>query len=337
MYNINNIDLIIIGQQQRCGGTLLNRLFDDHSQILSYPFENFSGKPLKYNFPNINIESSNYDLWEQLKEPHFIEWGKQGEIPKLYHNKYNFIYNSTFHQKSFIETLEKLKDKTSYNIFKAYLISFFIANKQITNKELHKVKYILYFTPRQCLYKEEIFKMSIKIKIIHIIRNPLGFYNSAKSHDIKLYSLEYSKLIWRIFYLQAITSLNLNNYSIQFFENIVENPKATMKNLSKFLNINYTDNLVNTSLNGQEWLGDSHFEKQKTINPKASDRYKKLLTDSEKNEFTKELELYKNLKNSIHTIEKQNNNIVFFENFKSKYKENFNIINIYKNQIFNYG
>jgi hypothetical protein len=110
-----------------------------------------------------------------------------------------------------------------------------------------------------------------------------------------------------------------------------------MKNLSKFLNINYTDNLVNTSLNGQEWLGDSHFEKQKTINPKASDRYKKLLTDSEKNEFTKELELYKNLKNSIHTIEKQNNNIVFFENFKSKYKENFNIINIYKNQIFNYG
>lgn len=325
-----NIPLVVIGQQQRCGGTLLNRLLDAHPNLFVYPFENFNGRPNKYHFPQINVSSSLMEIWDNLKENHFIKWGIDKKIPKLYYDTYEFLYNGNKHKEEFIKLGKGMKNAKS--ILQIYYYTFFYS---IEN--LYKVvfpQFYVYFTPRQCLYAEEFFNIFPDGHMIQIIRHPIAFYNSGKSHNAQEYSLERCKFLWRLFVIRAIDAVFIKrwqNYHTIFFEDLILFPYQTLNKLASTLNIPYSDSLLLPTLNNKAWAGDSHFGELSGIQNDVIDYYKIYLEDKEILRFSKELEIYEELKNALLNKEsdykKYQIALTHFRNFLTKYKKN-RLVNI---------
>ena len=50
--------LVLITQIQRSGGTLLSQLLDGHPQVCAHPHELHIGKPMKWDWPMLNMRDS---------------------------------------------------------------------------------------------------------------------------------------------------------------------------------------------------------------------------------------------------------------------------------------
>jgi hypothetical protein len=319
-----DIPLIVIGQQQRCGGTLLNRLFDAHPSLFVYPFENFSGRPNKYHFPCFSINTPLSEIWENIKEGHFIKWGLEKKIPKLYYNTYDFIYDSNKHKERFLNFAKKADDTRS--MLQIYFYSFFLSIENLYKIDVPK--FYLYFTPRQCLYAEEFFDAFPDGHMIQIIRNPIAFYNSGQSHDKKEYSLERSKFLWELFVLRAIDAIYVKhwkNYHVIFFEDLVTSPSQVMQQLLRAISVPYNDTVLIPTLNGESWGGDSHFQEINHITPSVIDQYNNILTQDEISNFDDDIKILEILKTSLLNHElifkKHERSIELFHLFLSVYKK----------------
>ncbi|KGF72268.1 hypothetical protein DO97_10995 [Neosynechococcus sphagnicola sy1] len=285
--------LILMGQQQRCGGSLLTRLFDSHPQLWVHPTENYSGRPYKYHFPNLNLPASPQQLWVDLQEYPLIAQGGRGKISKGRYQIYEFQYDPACHQQQFIQQLSTGED-SQRRILQAYFSSLFgaIANFQPPGTP----RYYAYFTPRQCLYAEEFFADFPDGHVIQLVRHPLAYYNSVKSHN-RYYDLEISKFVWRLFYLRAMDALvqGWRNYHIEIFEDLVADPNGVMGRLATRLQIPFVPTLLTPTFNGEPWGGDSNFGELKGVSPSVIDQYRHHLSLAEIDAFAAEIEQYQSL------------------------------------------
>jgi len=284
------LPVIIIGQQQRCGGSLLTRLFDSHPELYVHPLDNYFGRPYKYHWPVIDISRRGEKIWEDLIEYPLKYMGKKGRMQKGEHESYRFSYDSTNHEKIFLQALEE-GVKEEKEVIEAYFASLF---KSYTNYiQPPNPKYYTYFTPRQCLYAEEFFNMMPKGHIVQIVRHPAAYYNSVKSHN-RCYDIQTAKFLWRLFFFQALYShlKEWRNYHVVIFEELVNEPENTLRDLCVQLGISYHENLVYPTFNRKAWGGDSNFGALKGVSKNVINHYKKFLSQDEIEYFAQEIEWY---------------------------------------------
>ena len=284
--------LIVIGQQQRCGGSLLNRMFDGHPKIAVHPQENYCGRPYKYFLPSIDSGDSPDNVWKNILEPP-MRLVSQFKRSRGYPVKYDIH----MHKQLFLDNFPS-KDSSYSSIYLVYLDSLFKSISEYSHPE--DPEYYLYFTPRQALYAEEIISRFQGSHVVQLLRHPLGFYNSVKSHN-RFYDIYSTKFIWRLFFFNGLylQKKGVRGFHLIFFEDLLEQPEKKLKDLCRNLNLDYENNLLTPTSGGLEWYGNSHFRKLKSIDKSVTDHFKKYLSQDEIAFFRKESELFESLRDRV--------------------------------------
>jgi len=129
-----------------------------------------------------------------------------------------------------------------------------------------------------------------KARFVHIIRNPYsnlvalrkyaGYSERWKNRfpylKTSLYSMQNS------FYFLYKNNMNMDNYKVIRYEDLISEPKAIVQELCKFLNISFEESLLQPTILGNPWQGNSTSGKEfKGISNYNLDSWKSEITTLE--------------------------------------------------------
>lgn len=111
-------------------------------------------------------------------------------------------------------------------------------------------------TPYYVLHMTTLLKMFPEAQFIHIIRDGRDCALSifARKHDFGVYNTFFAAKYWEIYIelgRQMGTTLGDKTYHEIRYEDLLENPKKIMQDACDFLNITYSDTLVNFKKSGE--------------------------------------------------------------------------------------
>ena len=257
-------DLILIGQIQRSGGSLLTQLFDSHSELLNYPSELVLTNPKEDWSKRLTFSSilQNQRLRKNILKQNYEKPGRA----RSYSNLKNFFLFNPFVEKKIFNSLKKNDLRSSFD---AYFTAFFNAFLNYKNKKEVKKKFITAFLPRFFMNSKNIdlfFQIYPNGKLINIIRDPRSFLKSAKKHSKKYEDTTKSLELWKKSAENSIKFKEkyLKNIIIVKFDDLILNTESTMKKICQKININYEEVLLKPTFNGESIASDSSFKS--TIN-----------------------------------------------------------------------
>lgn len=255
-----NQDLILIGQIQRSGGTLLTQLFDNHPEIHSYPSELILTQP-KWDWTK-NLEFSTIKFNVSLKldslKKYYI---KKGQSRPDKTTKNIFLFNPYIEKKIF----KSLNKNNLRSNFDAYFTSFFNAFINYKNNKSSNKKFITAFLPRFLMSNKNIdlfFKIYPNGKLISIIRDPKSWLMSAKKHSKSYEDTKVSLELWKNCCensLQIKKSYPEKLILIKF-EDLIIDTRNTMKKICQKININFDECLLIPTFNNELINSDSSFK-----------------------------------------------------------------------------
>lgn len=237
-------------QLQRCGGSLLTQLFDNHPNVLSHPWEVMIYK-----------EGGN-DLYAQILKTQkefkrlTINGYKKGKHSKKKHRFY-FLYDD------FAEKLFEIREDNFFlNLYFDEFFKYWINYKN----DIDKKKLITGFSPFFC--KKNLcstLKKNKRMNIIHIYRDPISWWASAKNFKEKYKHIEAIEVYWKksqeeiIFVKKKIPE----RVFIINFEDLIKKRKKVMSYLCKKFSITFNNNLMSPTFNGDKIDNNSTFKNQK--------------------------------------------------------------------------
>ena len=99
-------------------------------------------------------------------------------------------------------------------------------------------------------------------KFVHILRNPYSnllairkYLNIKKFPFIKHAILSMYNSYY--FLYKNLRLVNSNQYKVVIYDDLIAVPEETLKSTCNFLNIEYTDDLLNPTVLGKDWKGNS--------------------------------------------------------------------------------
>ena len=260
-----NLPVLISSQLQRCGGTLFTQLFDNHPEILSHPWEIMVYKEGYGNFYSKIIKTN-----KELKR-----LSKKGYKKSLHSTK---VHNFFFLYNNFKSKL--LEINFYFNEFFKYWVNYKNSSK--------KKKIITGFSPFFCKKNlEKIMRENKRLNIVHIYRNPLSWWSSAKNYKEKYKKINSIKKYWESSQKEAIKIKLLypKRVFIIDFENMITKRKSLINYFCKKFSIKFNKNLLYPTFNGELIENDSTFKNQKTdkygIIKNVTKRYNELLNKNE--------------------------------------------------------
>ena len=242
-------DLILIGQVQRSGGTLLTQLFDNHSELLNYPSELVLTDPKWDWSKNFKFSSIYYN--KNLKKSVLDQNYGKFSINNI-NNKNKFIFNP-FIEKLIFNSLKTIDLRSKFNAyFSAFFYAFINNNNNITNKK----KFITAFLPRFIMIDKNIdffFKIYPNGKLISIIRDPRSWFFSAKKHSHTYSDIETSLDLWKKNCENSLYHKRKYPEKIIIieFDNLILNTEIVMRKICSKININFEKSLLAPTFNGE--------------------------------------------------------------------------------------
>ena len=123
--------LILIGQIQRSGGTLLTQLFDNHPDLISHPYEIYIGYPKKWNWPILDLKKTKKNpnqIFEKLsskvtKESLVFGYSKFSN-PENDNEIIDFKFNFNYQKILFNNLINKKKFKKKRDVFNIWFTYF---------------------------------------------------------------------------------------------------------------------------------------------------------------------------------------------------------------------
>jgi len=124
-------------------------------------------------------------------------------------------------------------------------------------------------------------------KVICMVRDPRAIY-ASQSVPKKNYPLLYVIRQWRKSIEYILQNMSKENVLVVRYEDLVENPAQSMKDISKFIGADYQANMIDPSKYidgaGKSWSQNTSYEnlnKKQVINNTNKDRWKNVLTENE--------------------------------------------------------
>jgi hypothetical protein len=240
--------LVLISQIQRSGGTLLNTLLDGHPQVYSHPHELQIGHPTKYDWPELDLGEDSDEWLEALTEPPISQLFREGykKAPRAINQRIDVLPFTIV--PSLIEQLFRLlcdedPPGSSREILNRYFTAFF--NAWIDNQGLWErpKRWITAFGPRlawgqsrrrfQADYPDG--------RLIAVLRDPRGWYASARVHQRQYASLDAAAKLWNqsTDEMLAAKRENPDQVLIVAYEHLTLKPRRTMKAVARWLGIDW--------------------------------------------------------------------------------------------------
>ena len=253
--------LVLISQIQRSGGTLLSQLFDGHPEVHSHPHEICIGKPDKWDWPPLDLAAP--ETWfATLHEPLLAEWVEGGYVKDMTEFRkgerrpdvFPFVFSLTL-QRAIFEACAAGAERER-DVLDAYFTSYF--NAWLDNHNLYTgpKKAVVGFTPRLAMELERVERYFAAYPdglLVSIVRDPRGWYASARRHRKYYADLEQSIGLWRASTEAAIEASGRfgDRVVVLTYEQLVEEPEATVAALAARIGIAMTPELLVPTFNGR--------------------------------------------------------------------------------------
>ncbi len=321
---------IYIAGINRSGGSLLSRLYDNHSSILSYPTE--LGFPSDNSFYDIvdsyagvpqsipdYFKSQDQDLFSLLDLPkkqavYSTQWGKEKSEPLGVRENYlekNFygniktyfdydIFIEIFNEKSIhAQNIKELYDARHYAYFSAWENGKYLKDQShvvmqdsggiyLTNID----RYFNEFTDSILLYPIRDITGYVATEKVRYARRFYGsrrfaspqlpnyFVKNYNYYDIEAQIKGWLCAVTRVRLLQEKYGIN-DRFVIYNHSALTSYPELTMKSLINKSSLKYEETLVNPTIGGKDWLGNSHYGPTKGISNSINKNYNKVLRRDE--------------------------------------------------------
>ena len=264
--------LVVISQVQRSGGTLLSQLFDGHPELCAYPGE------LKVDFPSA-------DSWPQLEPAREVKWNFQKLFdPNLAQRvrrgfikgnrnpeRFSFMLMPRLEYRLFEHLFETAPPSNARDIIDHFFTAFFNAWLNYQGN-LKQKRLITAFAPRLAHDDANIdcyFADYPDGRLIQIVRDPMGWYPSAKNHAKSAFTSMSAEHILDRWRGSAESMLrNRRRYGdrvvIVRFEDIVAHTEETMRALAGLLGIGWDPILLEPTFNREPMRANSSFAVETT-------------------------------------------------------------------------
>ena len=246
---MKNFNPIFLCGHRKSGTSMFLNLFDANKNINVFPTD-------------INLLYAYYPIFEKK----LTISQKKDRLEKILFKE--FRKNKIINKKINLKRFEKLYFEqvgSNYSTKNLIYNLLNIYNKNFTSKF---TKSIICKETSIEIYATEIKKWFKNAKFIHLIRDPRDNYSALKSGIKKYYSKfdddRLSIMFSIIFrYLNGLEVIEYNkkiigkDYYLCRFEDLVNSPKKEIKKLCKFLNLNYTDELLSPTVLGSQTKGNN--------------------------------------------------------------------------------
>jgi hypothetical protein len=262
--------LALISQIQRSGGSMLSQLFDGHPEVHAHPHELKIGYPKKFAWPQLDLDEKPQKwfllLFEDIVLTHMKEGYKKLKKEKITHP---FAFLPGLQQQLFLNHLKSIDQIRLRDIYDAYMTSYFGA--WLNNSNFHRgvKKFVLGFTPRFAMRRENMtgfFEIYPDGKLISIVRDPKNWYPSAMRHKPNIYPDVRTAIDQWLASVHA-TLWNQEMFGERMciirFEDLIAATEAVMRHLCYFLGIDFDPILLNPTFNRSPIRANTSFELEK--------------------------------------------------------------------------
>ena len=269
--------IIFLTGHRKSGTTLLHRLFDNHHGIDVYPDD------LGYFYAYFPYYTEKY---KNNKEKLI------NRIVKIFLTLSRFdSYNKNYNKKNVKESISRLeKSLLKINLLSKKQVFFTIVREwyNLTNNENKGI--LLVKETSQSMFFKEFKEYFPNFHMVNLIRDPRDNYASIKSGIKNYYSKmgedEISSLTSTIFRArQDLISAKINKKNNSYlnikYENLVTKPRATMKRLTEFLQIDYDSCLIEPTILGTPYKGNNFSKLLKGIDEGNINNWRKRISKDE--------------------------------------------------------
>jgi hypothetical protein len=278
---------VFVCGHRRSGTTLLINLLDSVNEAIVYPDD--SGFFYMYYPLCETMDDTNEDKIYRLVNKVAIEnLGSLIDKQKCTINEKEKLYKQ---QKKFIDKLKNFNKKqfTTRDILKYFIKSF----GEVFLDGI-KPKFWVEKTTSSEIYAIEMKKWFPDAKFIHVIRDPRDIWSSLMSGWDRRYSkyntsknnlmhsmIERGVLGFQMAIDNQIT-IGKSNYHVVRYEDLVDNPDNTMKNIANFMDIDFSKNLLTPSTFGINWRGNNFSgDKFNGISNNNSEKWKSRISEKD--------------------------------------------------------
>jgi hypothetical protein len=252
--------LVLISQIQRSGGTLLSQLFDGHPEVHAHPHEICIGKPEKWDWPSLDLSAP--ETWfATLHEPLLAEWIETGYVKdqtalrkRRDPDVFPFVFSLKLQREIFARCAAGAERER--DVLDAYFTSYF--NAWLDNQNLYTgpKKAVIGFTPRLAMELERVERFFAAYPdglLVSIVRDPRGWYASARRHRKYYADLEQSIAHWRASTEAAIEAAGRfgDRVVVLTYEQLLEDTDTSCAALASRMGISMTPELLVPTFNGR--------------------------------------------------------------------------------------
>jgi hypothetical protein len=253
--------LVMISQIPRSGGTLLSQLFDGHPQCHAHPHELHIGYPSRRQWPPVELDGPERwfeILYERKVAIHLREGYCKG------HRKSKHLHESDVHPFMFVPSLQHAifeqcvasrPIERERDVFDCYFTSYF--NAWLDNHNLYTgpKNVVTAFAPKMAMTPrnvEAFFSAYPDGTLISIVRDPHGWYGSARKHDPRFFEeVDQALPVWRRSTEAAVAAADRygERVVVLTYEQLVLETEATMRRVADRIGISMSDVLLTPTFN----------------------------------------------------------------------------------------
>ena len=266
--------LVLISQVQRSGGTLLSQLFDGHPEVHAHPHELYIGKPNKWDWPPLDLSDPG-SWFATLYEPLVAEWVEKGYVKDDTARRkggepdvFPFVFSPKLQRAIFDRAIEERPVESEREVLDAYFTSYF--NAWLDNQNLSGPKQaVVAFTPRLAMELERVERYFAAYPdglLVSVVRDPRGWYASARGHRKYYADLEEAIGLWRTSTEAAIEAAARwpDRVAVLSYEELLEDTEATMTRLAARIGIAMTSELLVPTFNSRPIRANSSAAVERT-------------------------------------------------------------------------
>ena len=261
------VPLVIISQVQRSGGTLLSQLFDGHPQLCAYPGELKLDFPDADSWPQLDPTRGAYWNFQKLFDSNLAQRVRRGFIKGNRNpERFSFMLMARLQYHLFEHLFETAPPTKSRDIINYYFTAFFNAWLNYQGN-LKQKRLITAFAPRLAHADANIDRFFSDYpdgRLIQVVRNPKGWYPSAKNHAKSAFASKAPEQILERWLSSAESMLrNCKRYDdrivIVRFEDIITHTEVTMRALADLLGVSWEPILLKPTFNSELMRANSSF------------------------------------------------------------------------------
>lgn len=262
---MSDFKLVMISAGFEHGGNVTHRHLDGHSDLLVYPFESQLGnrefndylaslERVQYRYPEFPENLTSDEIYESIIDEEMKTFLRKRNGSKF--KDADLILDESNRKRIFKELLgEKVAFRRAEAI-EAFFKSTFAAWENLHNSVTEKSIYVGY-SPAIGIDSARMIKDFPNIKIIHVIRNPFSAYFDTKRRPFPQPIIKYMTT-WNIYHstVELYAKLYPSNVRIVRYEDLVSDKENFMKEIAKFIGVEFNQSMLYPSWNGLELKGD---------------------------------------------------------------------------------